>query len=104
MTRLVEFWIVVSLLGVPGTATAQQPPSFAKQVKPFLAKYCLECHNAEEAKGDLVLESLQSLSKGGKNGPVIVPGKPDESRLVLQPEGKAKPAMPPQKAKQPMPG
>lgn len=90
------------LLAIGGQLRAQ-PPSYTKQVKPFLAKYCLECHNAEDAKGGLVMDSVQALLKGGDNGPVIVPGKPDESRLVLLPEGKAKPPMPPKKAKQPKP-
>jgi hypothetical protein len=92
------------LIGIPGTLTADQPPSYTKQVKPFLAKYCLECHNADKARGGLVLETFQSLRQGGDHGSVFVPGKPDESPLVLQVEGKAEPVMPPQKAKQPKPG
>jgi WD40 repeat protein len=83
---------------------AQQTPSYAKQVRPFFARYCLECHNATDAKSDLNLESFSSLQRGGKNGPVVVPGKPDVSRLVLLPESKQKPKMPPRKAKQPNPG
>src|SRR5262249_59335035 len=63
----------------------------------------LECHNAEDAKGGLVMDSYQNLQKGGDNGPVITAGEPDKSRLVLLPEGKAKPPMPPKKAKQPKP-
>ena len=39
------------LLRHPDLLSAQQPPSYAKQVRPFLARYCLECHNAEEARG-----------------------------------------------------
>src|SRR5689334_16805231 len=91
------------LFGVTSPLLAEEPVSYAKQVKPFLAKYCLECHNAEDAKGGLVMESFQALLKGSDKGPVIVPGKPGESRLVLLPEGKAKPPMPPKKAKQPKP-
>ena len=34
--------VVCLLLACP--LSAQQPPSYAKQVKPFLAKYCSECH------------------------------------------------------------
>src|SRR5919109_2942822 len=94
---------VLVLVGAANSLLAAQPPSYAKQVKPFLAKYCLECHNAESAKGGLVMDSVAALLKGGDNGPVIVPGKPDESRLVLLPEGKDKPPMPPKKAKQPKP-
>src|SRR5260370_35949981 len=96
-------FILPSLLLVTLTTSvgAQQPPSYAKQVRPFLARYCLECHNASTSKGDLDLETFKGMIQGGKNGVVVVPGKPDESRLVLQPEGKAKPTMPPKKARQP---
>src|SRR5207302_3106420 len=45
--------------------------------------------------------SFKTLEQGGENGAVFVVGKPDESRIVLQVEGKAKPKMPPAKAKQP---
>jgi WD40 repeat protein len=78
-----------------------QPPSYAKQIKPFFARYCVECHSGDEPKGDLNLESFKSLMQGGKDGKVLTPGKPDESRIVLQVEQKAKPFMPPKKAKQP---
>src|SRR5215813_1385812 len=94
---------ILALSGIAERLGAEQPPSYARQVKPFLAKYCLECHNAEDAKGGLVMDSYQNLLKGGDNGPVIAAGEPDQSRLVLLPEGKAKPPMPPKKAKQPKP-
>src|SRR6266851_6312274 len=82
---------------------AEPPPSYARQVKTFLARYCLECHNASTTKGELDLETFKGLMQGGKSGPVIVPGKPDESRLVLLPEHKDKPPMPPKSARQPRP-
>ena len=85
-------------------ASAEAPPSYARQVKPFLAKYCLECHNSQEVKGDLDLETFAGMQKGGKNGAVIIAGKPEQSRLVLAVEGKIKPAMPPKKNKQPSAG
>ncbi|HEV8058639.1 MAG TPA: c-type cytochrome domain-containing protein, partial [Gemmataceae bacterium] len=99
--RLAAFFL---LLGFASHAHSQTPPSYARQVKPFLAKYCLECHNSQEVKGELDLETFAGAMKGGKNGPVIVAGKPDQSRLVLAVEGKIKPAMPPKKAKQPPAG
>ena len=94
---------LVILFGLAALAAAQQPPSFTRQVRPFLAKYCLECHNARELKGDLNLETFAALMKGGKSGPVVVAGKPDESLLVLLPEQKEKPPMPPKTARQPKP-
>src|SRR5438874_666198 len=78
-------WAALLLLLTVHGRLAAQPPSYAKQVKPFLAKYCLECHNADDAKGGLVMDTVAALRKGGDNGPVLVPGKPEESRLVLLP-------------------
>ena len=99
-----QLGIVLFLLGLAPHALAQSPPSYARQVKPFLAKYCLECHNSQELKGELDLETFAGAMHGGKDGPVIVPGKPEQSRLVLAVEGKIKPSMPPKKAKQPPAG
>src|SRR5438067_7999803 len=78
---------------------AQQQPSYARDVRPFLAKYCLECHNAKSAKASLNLETFKGLSAGGESGPVLVAGNPDRSPLVLLVEGKEKPKMPPKAAK-----
>lgn len=85
----------------PLPIVAQQSPSFAKQVRPFLAKYCSECHNAKELKGGLNLESFRELQKGADSGPIYVAGEPDMSPLVVLAEGKDSPRMPPRKARQP---
>jgi dipeptidyl aminopeptidase/acylaminoacyl peptidase len=93
-----------ALLTVGASLTAQQPPSYVKQVKPVLGKFCVECHNPDKARGDLDLSTPAALKKGGQNGPALVPGKPDESLLVLLAEGKENPRMPPKTAKaQPTP-
>jgi WD40 repeat protein len=95
---------VLFLAGFCGSVYAQSTaPSFVKEVKPFFARYCVECHNPDKLRGGLNLESFKSLEQGGDDGAVFLAGKPDESRIVLQVEGKTKPRMPPQKAKQPQP-
>ncbi len=100
-TARVALYIGKASLGQTQRLAAQEPPSYARQVKPLLARYCLECHNAAEAKGGLVLETFETLMEGGQKGPILIGGNPDKSRLVLMVEGKLKPAMPPTKAKQP---
>src|SRR5690348_15162855 len=70
---------------------AQQAPSYAKQIQPFFARYCLECHSGQEPEGGLNLESYKSLLRGGEHGSALTPGKPDASRIVRLVEGKAKP-------------
>jgi hypothetical protein len=57
------------------------PPDFDKTVAPLLAGRCLDCHSGSEPKGGLDLSHYKSAQAGGDNGEVIVPGKPDESRL-----------------------
>ena len=55
---------------------------FENEVRPLLVKRCYECHSADEASGELQLDSLAAMLQGGESGPAIVPGKPDESLLV----------------------
>jgi hypothetical protein len=55
---------------------------FEKEVRPLLSAKCLGCHGSEKQKGGLRLDSRASILAGGDSGPAIVPGKPEESRLV----------------------
>ena len=77
---------VIVLSAVP--AAAQQPAAtnefFEARIRPVLAAKCYACHNSrmKEPKGYLVLDSKAGVMKGGTLGPAIVPGKPDESKLI----------------------
>ncbi|HZZ81476.1 MAG TPA: DUF559 domain-containing protein [Gemmataceae bacterium] len=95
-TTLLLILVACLLLGFNAAAHGQTP-SYAKQIRPFIAKYCLECHNAKTMRGELNLETYKAMMEGVDGGPVIVPGQPDKSKLVLLCEGK--PKMPPAKAK-----
>src|SRR5947209_800100 len=96
----IHFWasLPAALVVTASSAVAQQAPSFSKDVRPFLAKYCLECHNAKTFKAGLDLETYKSLQEGSDRGPAVVAGKPDDSPLVVLAEGKKEPKMPPKKA------
>ncbi len=54
---------------------------FRDVIQPILNEKCLNCHNANRAKSDLILTDYQSIMKGGKNGDAIVAGKAKESLL-----------------------
>ncbi|HVY68874.1 MAG TPA: c-type cytochrome domain-containing protein, partial [Verrucomicrobiae bacterium] len=58
---------------------------------------CFACHNEEKKKGGLVLTSGEGLLKGGEEGPVVSPGKPEASPLVKALAADADPHMPPKK-------
>src|SRR5882724_11489477 len=55
---------------------------FEKEILPIFRRNCLACHSATEAQSDLVLESPQTILKGGSEGPAVVAGKASESRLL----------------------
>ncbi len=52
------------------------------QVRTILAHSCTSCHGEAKSKGDLRLNGKEAVFKGGKNGPVIVPGDPKNSELL----------------------
>ncbi len=56
---------------------------FVESVKPLLSSRCWSCHGAEKIDGGLRLDSRAAAIKGGDTGPALVPGKPDESLLLL---------------------
>ncbi|MGV3771761.1 MAG: PSD1 and planctomycete cytochrome C domain-containing protein [Verrucomicrobiales bacterium] len=60
-----------------------QAQIFHERVKPLLESRCFSCHGAEKQKGDLRLDSREAAIKGGETGPSILPGKPDESLLLV---------------------
>lgn len=62
--------------------TAEQLKFFEGSVRPLLVENCFSCHAEKKQKGGLRLDSLGSILKGGKNGAVLIPGKPAESRLI----------------------
>ncbi len=78
-------------------AAAASEPDFNTHIAPLFKKYCLGCHGADDAEHGLVLETHESLLKGGRGGAAILPGKSDSSRLVLMLDGRARPAMPPER-------
>ncbi len=72
-----------------------RPVDFEKDVRPILQANCIACHNVTTNEGDLVLENVEAILKGGSNGPAIVAGKPEESLLYKLSRRGEEPVMPP---------
>jgi len=54
---------------------------FEKQIRPIFAQSCYKCHAGAKHKGDLKLDSLEAITKGGKDGPVLAPKDAEKSDL-----------------------
>src|SRR5438874_3561721 len=57
--------------------------TYAKDIRPIFEASCFRCHGEERQKGDLRLDSLEALLKGGEDGKVVVPGNSKKSVLVI---------------------
>src|SRR5262249_35816514 len=51
-------------------------------VLPILLRRCTVCHGARSPEAGLDLRSRATMLRGGKSGPAIVSGKPEESLLL----------------------
>jgi WD40 repeat protein len=108
--------IGVSLLTLAATSAETDPPKdrqpiaiaevkradpvdFEREILPILKNNCLACHNQTKAKADLILETPQTILKGGESGPAVVPGKSAESLLLKLAAHQDKPTMPPRENK-----
>jgi mono/diheme cytochrome c family protein len=99
-----EAWVKAGAVGAdtapPSAATTPETPTigaqtgapsvlpakldadfFENNVRPILANSCYDCHD-DTAKGGLRVDSKAAFEKGGKHGPVVIPGDPDKSLLI----------------------
>ena len=88
------FWLCLLIASVlrfsASTVIAAEPASTNEYaaVDAIFSRRCLDCHAAQDPEGDFVLESFDTLMKGGKLGQAVVPGKGEESLLTQMIEGK----------------
>src|SRR3954447_3724635 len=77
---------VFLLSALAASLPAQTPDAafFETKIRPVLATKCYGCHSSSQKApmGGLALDTKAGLKKGGAAGPVIMPGKPAESRLL----------------------
>jgi mono/diheme cytochrome c family protein len=72
------------------TAKESAEITYTKDIQPILMDRCVSCHGAEKQKGELRLDSIAAINKGGKNGQVLVAGEPAQSplyTLTILPKG-----------------
>lgn len=65
-------------------ATAAKAVVYRDVVAPIMAAKCVSCHGEEKKKGKLQLHDFASIMKGGSEGDNVVPGKPDDSLMMVR--------------------
>lgn len=61
---------------------AATPEVTQHDVIPILLRRCTVCHGASVKEAGLDLRTRASMVRGGKSGPALVPGKPEQSLLI----------------------
>lgn len=77
--------LFAAVMGGPISAQSQvaKLEFFEQRIRPVLVDKCYKCHNSSgKKKARLALDSRAGLRQGGKTGPGLVLGKPDESLLM----------------------
>src|SRR5665213_2209031 len=63
-------------------AAATQTIDFVRDVQPILSQSCYECHGPKKQESQLRWDNKETAMQGGEHGPVIIPGKSAESRMI----------------------
>jgi hypothetical protein len=93
--RVLILIILGSSIGAAGSR--EQIEFYEKQVRPLFATHCYACHSAQAKPrfAGLSLDTAAGLRRGSDAGPVIVPGRSADSKLIQAVSGRLAVKMPP---------
>jgi mono/diheme cytochrome c family protein len=97
MFRKTALTLSLSLATARLAGAADAAGLWSGKVQPIFDVMCVKCHGVLEQKSGLELDSLEAVLKGGDDGTVVVPGKPEKSRLYQYLATDSDPHMPPKK-------
>src|SRR5690606_17115588 len=96
-----EDFVTGPLFGPPvEMVSMEEAMVFDHVIQPILENKCIGCHKASKHKGELRLDQVEHMLKGGETGPALVPGDlensliahrislPEEDEDHMPPEGK----------------
>ena len=90
--------IGLTVAAVPGFAPAAgaqtEPVTFTDHIRPIMERSCWNCHGEAAQLSDLDLSTREGALAGGTQGPAIVPGRAEDSRLFRMVAGLDQPSMP----------
>ena len=82
VTMFVLLCVPVAAFAASADGSADARVDFQKQIQPLLAQRCHSCHGEDVQQSGLRLDKRQNAMRGGDYGPVIIPGKSAESKLI----------------------
>lgn len=96
LASAVVLWVAM----VPVSLQSQDAPrqgsvEFGRDIRPIFEQTCYACHSGSNPRGQLRLDVAALALKGGKSGPLVVPGNSGNSLLMTRLKGEGgQPQMP----------
>jgi hypothetical protein len=75
--------LAAAIMAASTTLAVADEHFFETRIRPVLIEKCFKCHGSEKASSGFRVDSRDALLKGGEIGPAVVPGKLEESLLLL---------------------
>lgn len=77
-------WLIFASISLANSKSASPEALnfFESKIRPVFARYCYDCHGADEQSSDLRLDTAEGIFRGGKAGPAVVAGDPEQSLIV----------------------
>lgn len=91
----------VGVASVCAAADEAEKVTYTDHVQPIFRQRCGSCHNANDKKGGLAIDSYALVMAGGSSGTVVEGGTPDASYLWQLVNHESEPKMPPNADKLP---
>ncbi|MFL0683506.1 MAG: c-type cytochrome domain-containing protein [Algoriphagus aquaeductus] len=82
LTHGEDFLLAPLLTKEVKTVALEDAEVFRDLVQPIFETKCISCHKEGKIKGELRMDHLEGIQKGGKSGPFILAGNPDQSLLI----------------------
>ncbi len=77
-----RFVALLILLAAGSAHSAEPVVSFKRDIQPIFERHCTDCHSGWFPDARLDLSNLEDIRKGGKSGPLLVPGNPNKGWLM----------------------
>ncbi len=88
---MLRYALAAALALLPAVTCAAPPDDrFAREVRPFLDKFCAKCHNAQKKLGDFDLSAVRTQADAAKN-PTLWPGVAERVMAYEMPPEGSKP-------------
>jgi glucose/arabinose dehydrogenase len=82
VVEIIDYVMITETVAAPAAPIATGPTiGYNEDIKPLFERSCSACHNAIAKTLGLQTTTYRTLMAGSQNGPVVVPGDPDASKL-----------------------